>query len=248
MKKHLFSFLTLSSALLLLIASTPAKEAATGRTITFDYTAKASNKPGSAQILIGLVRPSYAESFRKYSSQDIFRRFRASLGADVEELIIAKGFTIRGPYESRDEMLFSDKKDADIMVVVDVEPEFSNTRGNWKAKSSILNGKVVGYTYKGTTSLTGKINMSGMEPLSGEKIWSKSVLIPTEDLLIEGTQMFDSANNDALMADPAVQQAVGEALERIYKGIMDKLAAHFEPEEFRSLKPQIKELKSKRGY
>ncbi len=247
MKKHLLSLLTLSGALLMLIASTPSKEATNTRTVTFDYTPTSAVKSGSAQTLIGLVRPNYAETF-KYNSEDIYRRFRTSLGADVEELIIAKGFTIRGPYESRDEMLFNDKKEADIMMVIDVDPQFANPQGRWSQHSSILDAKNVSYSYKGTVSLTGKINLSGMEPLSGEKLWSKSVLIPTENLVISTRDRYLSQSVDAIMGDPNVQQAVGEALERAYKSIMGKLSSQLDPEEFRSLKPQIKELKAKKGY
>jgi hypothetical protein len=48
--------------------------------------------------------------------------------------------------------------------------------------------------------------------------------------------------------DPGVYNAIGKALNAQYEGIMDKVAAHFNADEFMTLKGQIKELKSKKGF
>ncbi|MEO6520605.1 MAG: hypothetical protein ABIN91_02935 [Mucilaginibacter sp.] len=54
--------------------------------------------------------------------------------------------------------------------------------------------------------------------------------------------------NNAFFNDPNVYNAFGLALQEQYKAITQKIDAHFDPQEIASLKPQIKELKSKKGY
>ena len=47
--------------------------------------------------------------------------------------------------------------------------------------------------------------------------------------------------------DPGIYNALGDALQAQYNGIMDKVAAHFNVEELNALKNQIKELKGING-
>lgn len=250
MKKQLFSIgIFLIAAFAYLASSSPKEAQVPVQTITFDYSVAAQNTPGSAGTLIGLVRPNYAAKF-EYNGIDMFTRFRSSMAADVEELLIAKGFRLKGPYETQDEMLFNDKKEADILILIEVAPEFTNAHGSWNHQLKISSSSPDYYKYSGTCSLVGKINLTGIEPLTGEKIWAKSVSIPTVDNISLKTQNAWNTNqwSNELMKDPGISNPMGAALQTVYKGVMDKMAAHFDPEEFRSLKPQIKELKAKKGY
>jgi hypothetical protein len=218
------------------------------QTFTFDYTPKTTNPSGSAQMVLAFLKPYYAKSFVQ-GSDELFRSFQTALGSDIEELIIAKGFTMKGPYQSYDEMVFEDKKRVDMAVLIEISPEFVAAEGGWKEHVNILN-RAVTYTYNGTVSLVGKINLSGVEPLTNEKLWSKSVLIPNvEDIKIATTASYSyKLTSRELMKDPGVYNALGKALQAQYGGIMDKVAAHFNVEEFNSLKNQIRELKSKKGF
>lgn len=96
----------------------------------------------------------------------------------------------------------------------------------------------------------GKINLSGVEPLTNEKIWTKSVNIPNvENINIETSNKYNRMLTAVeLVNDPGVYNAIGKALRQQYAGIMDKIAAHFNADEFATLKGQIKELKSKKGF
>jgi hypothetical protein len=98
--------------------------------------------------------------------------------------------------------------------------------------------------------LVGKINISGVEPLTNQKIWSKSVSIPNvENITIETTKKYTRVLNDfELINDPGVYNELGKALMTQYTGIMDKIFAHFNVDEFHTMKNQIKELKSLKGY
>lgn len=226
----------------------PQKAVQTKQTFTFDYTPKEGHKSGSANMLCAFVKPYYAAEFTS-GNGELFKSFQNALGNDIEELIIGKGFTLKGPYLAFDEMVFEDKKRTDILIQIEIAPRFTAHEGGWKSNYAILTNST-SYTYAGTVSLVGKINLSGVEPLTNEKIWSKSVLIPNvENITIETTRKYSRVLNDVeLISDPGVYNALGKALMTQYSGIMDKIAAHFNVEEFNSLKTQIKELKSKKGF
>jgi hypothetical protein len=157
---------------------------------------------------------------------------------------------MKGPYQSHDEMIFEDKKRTDILIQIEIAPQFAAFEGGWKTNVSILGSAYSTYTYNAKVSLIGKINLSGSEPLTNEKIWSKSVLIPA----VENIELKSSNRYSAPVAwnevrnDPGIYNALGTALQAQYAGIMEKVAAHFNVEEFASLKGQIKELKAKKGY
>ena len=106
------------------------------------------------------------------------------------------------------------------------------------------------YSYSGKASLVGKITLTGLEPLTNEKIWVKSVSIPNiENIPIATTTRYSRPLSELeILEDPGVYNAIGNALQTQYKGIMEKVTIHFNTEEFNSLKPQIKELKSRKGY
>jgi hypothetical protein len=244
-------------SIILLAGCSASKQATTPtvtkQTFTFDYTPKESAKLGSASMVLAFIKPGYLSNF-SYSSNELFQRFKTGLTGDIEELIIAKGFTLKGPYEGRDEMVFEDKKRIDIAIVIEIDPAFTSVEGEWKSQyhMNLLNASNSYYTYSytGKVSLTGKINISGVEPLTGEKIWSKSVSIPNvENIQIATQNTYTGKQSDIqLINDPAVYNALGKALQSQYAGIMDKIAAHFNVEELKSLQGQIKELKSKKGF
>ncbi len=221
----------------------------TKNTFTFEYSQKESTTLGSAKMLIAFVKPYYAEEFSSKSSE-LFTAFKKAIGNDIEELIISKGFSLKGPYESFDEMIFDDKKNTQILINIEISPRFTAHEGSWKSHLNLLSPQNPTYSYIGKVSLVGKININGVEPLTNEKIWSKSVSIPNvENIQIETSERYSRVLNDLeLINDPGVYNALGKALMTQYAGILDKISTHFSVAEFQSLKDQIKELKSKKGY
>lgn len=237
----LFLFITIGGC------SAPKQATQTKETFTYDYSPKEANKAGSVGMLLGLVQPYYVKTFQ-VSSSELFTQFRDAIGKDIEELIIAKGFNLKGPYSDFDDMIFDDKKRTDVVVQIEMEPQFSAIEGKWKTQLTLMG--TFAYSYTGTASLVGKINLSGVEPLTNQKIWSKSVSIPPiQNITIQTGQKYDHALlNEEIYKDPNVYNSVGRALSQQYANIMNKIAAQINAEEFISMKPEIKELKAKKGY
>lgn len=233
-------------AALLLSCSTTHQTVQSKQTFSFDYAPKEAVKAGSVDMLLGLVHPQYVAGFQS-SSNELFRQFKTAIGNDIEELIVAKGFNLKGPYESYDDMVFDDKKSTDVVIQIEMDPQFTAAEGTWKNVFT-MNGWMV--TYSGKVSLIGKINLSGVEPLTNQKIWSKSVSIPPiENIIIETSQKYDHVLSGwELYQDPGVYNAVGQALSLQYKSIMEKIAAQINAEEFISMQQELTELKAKKGY
>lgn len=218
------------------------------QTFTFDYTPTKSNKGGSTGMVVALIRPEYAKTFT--SRAELYNSFKTALGGDIEELIVGKGFNTKGPYLGYDEMTYEDKKIIDMAFLIEIAPEFKDNDGSWKSHLAIAEPGNYVYSYKGTISLTGKINISGVEPLTRQKLWSKSVQIPNiENIPVEtSTKYKRPLRGDEVLLDPNIYNAIGNALQQQYSGILSKIEAHFSPEEFMSYSSQIKELKSKKVF
>lgn len=244
MKKHIFLCLVVLSGCFAPQQST----VVTKQTYTFDYVPKETVKQGSTSFVVGLVKPYYATAFLS-GNTELFRNFKKAIGDDVEELTIAKGFTIKGPYDALDEMIFEDKKRTDMLIQVEMTPTFTAVEGQWRSSfTPIVN--TYSYSYSGKASLVGKITLTGIEPLTNEKIWVKSVLIPNvENIPVATSKRYGRILNEfEILEDPGVYNSLGIALQQQYQGIMEKINAHFNSEEFNSLKSQIKELKAKKGF
>ncbi len=59
------------------------------------------------------------------------------MGVDFEELLIAKGYSIRGPFSSYDEVVFRDKQDSDLLMEVEINFNVEAGQGALKNLSSI---------------------------------------------------------------------------------------------------------------
>jgi hypothetical protein len=184
---------------------------------------------------------------------DLFANFSQFTGNDIEELLIDKGFRVKGPYDSFDDMVFEDRKDADIAIDVEIVPQFTARDGSWHSYTNKFSfqAPTTYYYYDGTVSLIGKINITGYEPLSKEKIWVKSVPIPpiTNINITTSSKKLSAANlSNDFYNDPAVYNALGKALLEQYAATFRKIDVQLDPREFETLKTQIKELKKKKGY
>lgn len=242
-------------AFLLSACSTAKNVVIPKQTFTFDYKTPKLSKLGSSKILVAFIKPNYASSFENLgNSNELFKRFRDAIGADIEELLIDKGFRIKGSYGSFDDMIFEARKETDIAIAIEIAPFFSALEGGWTSRIPLklyspTPPKPV-YSYSGSVSLVGKIKILGYEPLTHEIIWTKSVDIPSiENINVTTARSYDRAlNGGEILIDENIYNSTGKALQAQYSGIMKKIDTHVEPEELNTLKGDIKELKAKKGY
>ena len=85
------------------------------------------------------------------------------MGNDFEEMLTAKGFKIRGPFGSRDEMVFNDKQSSDFAFIaeIDLQPNY-----NRRYKYSAGMGSFVAPSYRmnGELTLGGNLVLTASSP------------------------------------------------------------------------------------
>lgn len=217
----------------------------------FYYSPPEAPGAGSAGITMALVSPSYK------NLEDVgepFSTFQESLEAEIMEVLTAKGYSVRGPFEDRDEMLYSDKENSHLALIIEVEPDIQKATGSWSSVKMADNS--TGYRFsKGTLNIFGKINLTALEPITGEKMWAKSVKIPkqvTEEFTSSKIYTGPSSKGDlhaivtlAASGDGNVANPITKALEQSFGEIMTKIWNHLDPAEFQRMESKIKELKAK---
>lgn len=156
--KHWYSVLiVLVFATLFAASKTQQKSTVAKDTFTFDYKSPTTMLPGSAGMVVALVKPNYSPDFR-YTAAELFKRLKTSMAGDVEEIVVDKGFRLTDSYESLGEMVFDAKKTTDILIRVQIEPEFTAQTGSWTQKLFTF---PTSYQYNGTASLVGEDQFFG---------------------------------------------------------------------------------------
>jgi hypothetical protein len=126
---------------------------------------------------------------------------------DIEKILIAKGFNTLGPYDSIDEMTYSEKERASLLYVPVFDANMDFMGGNVTQGSS---GTV---NQQATVNMRGSVSIGFLEPMTREKVWMKGFdLEPYSDSYIASAQM---RQNDPLAA--AVDQALLGDASRIKK-------------------------------
>jgi hypothetical protein len=165
--------------------------------------------------------------------------FANSMQSEVEELLIAKGYKVRGPFQSRDEMVFNDKKQSDFVLTVNIDLRIDN-QIEWKKIFGPGGFKIK----HGNLSIQAGIIITAISNFSGEKLWKKNLQLEQQNFTYEGThdwrkkdyvtfkEEYDLENN---LANP-----LNKALEEIYKEAMKILWSQFEINEMRGVANEAK--------
>lgn len=82
---------------------------------TFDYTPAANAEPMSANITFAVVGSSFE------TPVPLFERFSSNMARDFAEILTARGYTIRGPFQTYDEMTFPDKENSNLVLSAEVD-------------------------------------------------------------------------------------------------------------------------------
>lgn len=252
--KQLFSLSPLAILIMVMCdACSSSKAVVTKQTFTYDYKTPHTEKLGSANVLISLIRPYYATDFvQRYGDEsEIFSNFKKFIGDDIEELLIDKGYRIKSTHPTFEGMTYDEKKEVDVALIIEIVPSFTAEDGGWKEYHPLTwqYPNTTHYVYNASISLIGKINIYGIEPLSHEKIWIKSVDIPSIRNIHIKTGALDAPRIDVnFFNDNSVYNTLGGALQQQYRLIMQQIDTYLDPREFTDLKGQIKELKTRKVY
>lgn len=212
----------------------------------FDYSPPKQAKPAAANITFAVVNASYPDRL------PLFKEFSENMSKDFFEILTARGFTVRGPFHTYDDITFPDKKGSDLILIPDLQinPDATNVKWEQSLVSALLPGPPR-FTGSGTVTITGRVNLVIAESLSREKMWTKSVDLPPVRVPIEETQSYSmpGANMQLLIENEStIYNGVAKALEAQYKAILDRAYAYLDPDEIQLVKKQAQEIRAKKVY
>lgn len=220
----------------------------------YDYEPPSKAPAKSAQVVFLLVDPAYQEKFA-YSSYKIFSDFSKAMSADYNESLTAKGYSVRGPFEYYDQVVYNDKKESDLLLQVEIDFDINSSNVNWVYAPEWVSGKgryavyKASYTYSGYFILSGKVNLVAAEPLTKEKLWAKSIPLKQKEVhIVPFYKSPDKNFNLGFSRDPGVINPMIEALQDYYKQVFNTSWNHLDPNELAPLKKEVLEIREKKKY
>ncbi len=249
MRKYLmvlmFFFLFVISTGCATVGPTPEQQKAAQYVANFSYTPSAQETPDSAGVTftVGDLTYNYhpkSDYITWYTSAQLAKLTEA-VKQDLSKLLAAKGFSVRGPFESYDLIPFQDKKAIDLWLIPTLE--LSVTGKN--TKHDYANFMLTSYLDTGDVEVTGVIILGLKEIVTRELLWSKSIPIKKFEFSFAARYPINSPSSAWY---DAVMNELAKGLEKQYPELLAAVLKNIDPEEMRIIKKQAQELRSKKGY
>lgn len=152
---------------------------------------------------------------------------------DLSKILMAKGFSIRGPFDSYDLIPYSDKKAIDLYLIPTLELSFAQNEEKWTEKV-YSSGNVV---------VNGKITLELREIVTRELMWTKSIPLTEFEFPYRIRAPYKVNDKFNFIMNEAVK-----GIELQYPNLMSTIFKLIDPEEMNVIKKQCQELKSKKGF
>lgn len=221
----------------------------------FDYAPKGTGAPGSAGMRIALINPIFAEHL---SSVNPFQAMRKNMANDFEELLAAKGFKIRGPFEQFGELLYDDKLNSDFIFEVEVDLDFRSVDRKRRTVSEANWGKILNpytnetsdtyYMYEGQGAIVCNLILTAKSTNYGEKLWKKNISLPAVPFKYQGKAKWSSSNAtllDEIRQDNSVFNEISKLLESQYSVIFDLVDRQIDVDEMKTVAAAAKKVDRK---
>ncbi len=207
--------------------------------------------PGSVKLTVAVVSPVYVEKLpEQYST--LGKSFANSLGASLDEIIVAKGMTAKGPYEDLNIMTYPDKQASNLTLSPEVAITFSRATPVGSANTvfvTVRGSNVLCDVTKVEMGVGGWISMVLREPLSGEKMWVKKLELQKETVSFEVAyrKMQPGQTRPQVVYDTR-QDAVALALNKMYPIILKTAWSYLDTNEMLVVNKRSEEVRKLKRY
>jgi hypothetical protein len=214
--------------------------------VSYSFVYAVPNTASRSQpVTIAVVRPSVADptAFAKTPAphQQIGNAFATSMKADLDKMLVAKGYKVTGPYESINDMTFPEKQAANLTLTPIMDLRVSQQPTSETGTGSPLFPRKEAGMYV----VGGWISLVLLEPLTGEKMWIKKIDVEPmqQPYLYEYVvQQYRGQLTFHPVSDNR-PQALAAALEHVYPQAMAKAWDYFHPDEILQVKKQADEAR-----
>ncbi len=210
---------------------------------TFQFTPPATAAPGSAGVAFAVINARFSKE-EAWTKEQPFVTFSRNLSADFQEILNARGYTVRGPFGSAEEMTFPDKKGSDLALQPTLELTVASVSRGVQEKVNILTANSYIATFDVTVD--GRVTLAVTEPLSGERMWFKSVVVPATT--VQYAVPVANQTPAGVAIDLSTNPDLGRALDQAYANIMDAAWKYLDPGEMALVKKQGDEIRAKKVY
>lgn len=216
-----------------------------------NYTYTAAEAKEKNGITLALVKPVYARSMQYFNCK-MFQNFSDKMGNDYEAMMTARGYSLRGPFISADDMVYDDKENCLIYLQpeISIDMDFSNALCHSHRHYDYFTKQTsYTYTFDGTIVLSGNINMIFAEPFSKEKIKTLSISLPQKTVNFTGSRFYDTDNLYVAIQwgqDPGIMNPLVEALEDYYQSCFKTAYNHLDPQEVKMYMADAQKARDRR--
>lgn len=201
-----------------------------------------------------------------FHDREYANRLATAMGDGFQQLVTTKGFKFIGPYRNFDEITYTDKRDAYLAIIPDVDLRFNKNPND--------NGCSGGACYEtGTISVGGDFSFKLVEPLTQQTFLTKRVALSElkvskpyryvykntsqqnaglAGMLIEGAvQQISNAANGGVQQNSntdTTDKALVEAINEFYQIAMERMDMYLSDEEILSFSRDVANLKQQKRY
>jgi hypothetical protein len=218
-----------------------------------------SNKVDNSTLSFATVNPVLTINFNASNDlhnsltkrlQNDVNKLSCKMPTEIKKILISKGISVTDNYWSRNDMTFSQKRDTStifypvIQIYIDQNTvDTIESTDNGDTKKIKTNGKL---------QISAKVELISLEPLSGEKIWLKSLPLKRKkfetDISYNG--FLKTSTNIFSIDSKAVDIAkeVDNLIIEIHNEIIEGVEKYVDYEEFMLLNKDIEKIKNIKRY
>jgi len=217
----------------------------------FSYTPEERTQVSERSLSIAIINPVFSDG-QDNNLVEPYKSFVRNMADDFEETLNANGFKIKGPYDTRDEMVYTDKLNSDFALEIEVEILMEN--GDFGKRSLSFGDALVykdAYHLGGTFYHNGRIIITAIDAIDGEKFWKKTIDLDRKPVVTDGNKRFTGPVtgllNEAILRDTGIYNPIAKVLESYYADAMVSISRHIDPREMEQVGKQIKAKRERVG-
>ncbi len=212
------------------------------------YSPKYSFEPpqresvASANVTVALMKPVFLLGDFNGNNEEPYNLFSSKMVNDIEALLTAKGYKVRGPFTTRDEMVFNDKQNSDFTLEIAIDYN-AEVQRNWKDYYNII---LSSYTYSvktGNVNITASLVITAKSNYTGEKLWKKNLNLGSKSFSYTGSVRWDSKSltfRRELTEDNNFWNPYTKELENTYTEALTILWRQFDVQELQAVAVEAK--------
>ena len=256
-------------------------------TFTFDYTPLEEATPNSADVTFAVLDRQLGaliqEGVKQLDSEQIifwagspvlgyqkrattfsakapvplFENFANTMTKDFMEVLNAHGYSVKGPFETYNDMMYPDKEGSDLLLTADIQFGLDDSGVRWVAVKNMTwdPGEPTHYfAPRGSMTIKCHVDLVISESLTNENMWKKSIVITSFTVVIPKTPKFGEKLNSEILFVFLMKRfnefhsQVGSALVEQYDNIGSKIYTYLDPREMAIIKNQAMELRKRKVY